>query len=131
MGTGEGRIAWSWNETPVTMAGEGLPIAFQVEPVEGSSSWFCVYVNLVDGPGSEEKAHDFVEAWLSPDVTDYIVNEWGYGHANAENMANISPETLEEVGLGPVDVPQLAQVPLDNALREQMSAEFEKIKAGF
>ncbi|MEM9855116.1 MAG: extracellular solute-binding protein [Pseudomonadota bacterium] len=131
MGTGEVLIAWSWNETPVTMSGEGLPIGFQREAVEGSSSWFCGYVNLVDGPGSEEKAHDFVESWLDPSVTEYIVNEWGYGHANAANMATISDETLIEVGLGPVDVPVLAQVPLDTALREAMIVEFENIKAGF
>lgn len=131
MGTGEVLIAWSWNETPVTMSGEGEPIAFEREPAEGSSVWFCGYVNLVDGPGSEEKAHDFMEAWLAPEVTNYIVNEWGYGHANAENMANIDADTLQEVGLGPVDVPLLAQAPMENALREQMIAEFEKIKAGF
>jgi len=131
MGTGEVLIAWSWNETPVTMSSEGFPIGFQRETVEGSSSWFCGYVNLADGPGSEAKAHDFVEAWLAPEVTEYIVNEWGYGHGNAENMANIDAETLEAVGLGPVDVPLLAQMPMDNALREQMIEEFEKIKADF
>jgi len=131
MGTGEVLISWAWNETPVTMAGEGFPIGFQREAVEGSSAWFCGYVNLVDGPGSEEKAHDFMEAWLSPKVTEYIVNEWGYGHANAANMAQIDEETLVEVGLGPVDVPILAQLPMDNTLREQMIQEFENIKAGF
>jgi spermidine/putrescine transport system substrate-binding protein len=30
-----------------------------------------------------------------------------------------------------VDVPVLAQVPMNQALREKMIAEFEKIKAGF
>jgi spermidine/putrescine transport system substrate-binding protein len=33
--------------------------------------------------------------------------------------------------LGPVDVPVLAQVPMNQQLREKMIAEFEKIKAGF
>lgn len=131
MGTGEVLVAWSWNETPVTMSAEGQPIGFQREAKEGSSAWFCGYVNLVDGPGSEDKAHDFMEAWLNPVVTDYIVNEWGYGHSNATNMANIDAETLTEVGLGPIDAPLLAQLPMDNQLREQMIAEFEKIKAGF
>ncbi|MEM1301643.1 MAG: polyamine ABC transporter substrate-binding protein [Pseudomonadota bacterium] len=131
MGTGEVLISWAWNETPVTMSGEGFPIGFQREAAEGSSAWFCGYVNLVDGPGSEDKAHDFMEAWLNPVVTDYIVNEWGYGHSNAANMASIDAETLTEVGLGPIDAPILAQLPMENALREQMIAEFEKIKAGF
>ena len=129
--SGEVLVMWAWNEIPVTLAGEDFPIAFNREPAEGSSVWTCGYVNLVDGPGSEEKAHEFVEAWLQPSVAEYIVNEWGYGHANTEAMASFDEETLESVGLGPVDVPLLAQLPMDNRLREQMIAEFEKIKAGF
>lgn len=131
MGTGEVLVAWSWSETPVAMRGDGYNIGFNRAPAEGSSVWFCGYVNLVDGPGSEDKAHDFVNAWLSPSSVDYIVNEWGYGNSNTEEMAKIDPATLEDVGLGPVDAPLLAQLPMDNALREQMIAEFEKIKAGF
>ena len=131
MASGEVLVSWAWNETPVTLSDEGHPIAFQREPVEGSSVWFCGYVNLVNGPGSEEKAHDFIEAWLSEDVTNYIVHEWGYGHSNARHMAAIDPATLGEVGLGPIDAPVLAQAPMDNRLREQMIREFVNIKAGF
>jgi spermidine/putrescine transport system substrate-binding protein len=46
-------------------------------------------------------------------------------------MTAIGAEALAEAGLGPVDVPVLAQVPMNQALREKMIAEFEKIKAGF
>lgn len=131
MATGEVLLAWSWNETPVTLAAEGQPIAFERAPAEGSSTWGCGYVNLVDGPGSEEKAHDFIEAFLQPEVTEYIVTEWGYGHGNEAAMEAIDPATLEAVGLGPVDAPVLRQVPMDNALRERMIEEFELIKSGF
>ena len=131
MATGEVLLAWSWNETPVTLSAEGLPIAYERAPAEGSSTWGCGYVNLVDGPGSEEKAHDFVEAFLRPEVTDYIVTEWGYGHGNEAAMEAIDAATLEEVGLGPVDAPVLRQLPMDNALRERQIEEFELIKAGF
>ncbi len=131
MGTGEVLLAWSWNETPVQLAGAGQPIGFQREAAEGSSMWFCGFVNLADGPGDEAKAHDFMESFLQPAVTEYIVNEWGYGHGNAAAMAAIDGETLEGVGLGPIDAPVLQQVPMDVALRERMIAEFERIKAGF
>ena len=131
MATGEVLVAWSWNETPVQMSAEGQPIAFNRTPAEGSSMWFCGYVNLANGPGDEDKAHDFINAFLAPDVTEYIVNEWGYGHSNTVAMADIGEETLVEVGLGPVDVPILQQLPMDVSLREMMVSEFEKIKAGF
>lgn len=128
---GEVLIASSWNEAPVTLSAERLPIALEREPAEGSSTWGCGHVNLVDGPGSEERAHDSVEAFLQPEMAQYIVTEWGYGHGNEAAMEAIDPATLEEVGLGPVDAPVLRQRPMDNALRERMIEEFELIKSGF
>ncbi|MGG7645849.1 ABC transporter substrate-binding protein [Rhodovulum sp. YNF3179] len=131
MSSGEVLISWAWNETPTVLEAEGHPIAFEREAEEGSSTWFCGYVNLKDGPGSEDKAHDFINAWLAQGSADYIVNEWGYGHGNAAAMAEIPQETLVEVGLGPVDAPLLPQVPMDQELRNRMLEEFERIKAGF
>ncbi|PWG17418.1 extracellular solute-binding protein [Salibaculum griseiflavum] len=131
MATGEVVVAWSWNESYVGLADEGHPVAFNREAEEGSSQWFCGYVNLVDGPGSEEKAHDFVEAWLQPSSAEYIVNEWGYAHANTEAMASFDDETLAAVGMGQPSTPVLAQLPMDIELREQMIETFERIKAGF
>ncbi|MEM6409449.1 MAG: extracellular solute-binding protein [Pseudomonadota bacterium] len=131
MATGEVQIAWSWNETSVQMQADGYNVGFQREAAEGSSSWFCGYVNLVDGPGSEDKAHDFIESFLSAETADYIVNEWGYGHSNTAAMGSFGTDLLTEVGLNDISAPQLAQLPMDNALREQMIQEFERIKAGF
>ena len=131
MATGEVLVSWAWNETPVQMSADGFPIAFNRAPEEGSTVWFCGHVNLVDGPGSEDKAHAYINHWLEPPVAEYIVNEWGYGHGNAKAMEELGPEALEAVGLGPVEAPLLPQVPMDNRLREMQIAEFEKIKAGF
>lgn len=131
MATGEVLIAWSWNETPVQMVADGHNIAFQREASEGSSAWFCGYVNLTDGPGNEDKAHDFVESWLSAETASYIVTEWGYGHSNTQEMGKFGEELLSEVGLNDITVPQLKQLPMDNALREEMIKTFERIKTGF
>ena len=46
-------------------------------------------------------------------------------------MDKIDPQILEDVGLGGIDVPVLAQKPMSHEIREQMIAEFELIKAGF
>ncbi len=131
MGTGEVLVSWAWSETPATMNGEGFNIGFQREAAEGSSAWQCGYVNLVDGPGSEDKAHFFMNQWLGQKVADYIVYEWGYGHSNVEAMKQYTAEDLDAAGLGEIDAPILFQLPMDNGLREQMIAEFEKIKVGF
>ncbi|MEM1361752.1 MAG: extracellular solute-binding protein [Pseudomonadota bacterium] len=131
MGTGEVLVAWAWNESPTQLALEGRPIAMNRNAIEGSSLWFCGYVNIKDGPGSEDKAHDFIEGFLQPDVAAYMVDEWGYGHGNAEAMEALGAEALENIGLGPVDTPVLNQVPMDNRIREMMVREAERIKAGF
>jgi len=46
-------------------------------------------------------------------------------------MGTFGTETLTEVGLNDIAAPQLAQLPMDNALREAMIQDFERIKAGF
>lgn len=129
--SGEVIVAWAWNETPTTLAGEGVAVEANRETKEGSSTWFCGYVNLKDGPNDEALVYDFFNTWLSPETTQYIVNEWGYGSGNETQMASMGTETLNGVGLGEIDVPILAQIPMDQQLREKMIAEFEKIKAGF
>ena len=131
MTTGEALIAWAWNETPTTLVAEGVPVTMNRETVEGSSSWFCGYVNVVDGPNSEDLMYDFFNAWMEPASAEYIVNEWGYGHGNQTAVDALGAEALAEVGLGPVSTPVLAQAPIDNAMREQMIVTFEQIKAGF
>ena len=131
MTTGEVTVAWAWNETPTTLIAEGVPVTLNRETKEGSSSWFCGYVNVVDGPNSEDLMYDFLNAWMEPDSAEYIVNEWGYGHGNQTAVDALGAEALEDVGLGPVSAPVLAQAPLDNAMREQMIVTFEQIKVGF
>lgn len=131
MASGEVLIAWSWNDGVNYVRQDGYPIAFEREPKEGSSTWFCGFVNLKDGPGSEEKAYDFMNSWLRPEAAPALVDEIGYGHANPKGMALIPEEVKDEKGLGPINAPILAQVPNDPQLRERQLAEFEKIKAGF
>jgi len=84
MTSGEVVISWAWNETPAVLGAEDVPVAYEREPAEGSSTWFCGYLNLKDEPGEEDRAYDYLNAWLSQSTADYIVNEWGYGHSNAE-----------------------------------------------
>jgi len=131
MTTGEVIVAWAWNETPTTLIADGQPIASNRETAEGSSTWFCGYVNVKNSENPEDKAYDFLNAWLEPASAEYIVGEWGYGHSNTAAMTAIGTEALNEVGLGEISVPILAQIPMDERLHEMMVAEFEKIKAGF
>ena len=134
MQSGQVELAWAWNETPATMSAEGLPITMKRDTEEGASSWVCGYVKLKDGPGSDDKFYDFVNAWLEPKTADYIVTAWGYGHSNATQMAAMDQEMLKSVSLESNEALRentLWQAPPGAELREKMIAEFENIKAGF
>ncbi len=130
MATGEVLIAWAWNETYPTLADEGFPIGFEREAEEGSSLWLCGYVNLKDGPGSEDKAYDYINGFLDASNAAVLMDA-GYGISNTEGLATLGEEALIAGGLEPIDAPILAQLPMSVELREKQSEEFEKIKAGF
>ena len=134
MQSGQVELAWAWNETSMTMAAEGYPIVLKRDTDEGASSWVCGYVKLKDGEGSDDKFYDFINAWLAPSSADYLVNAWGYGHANAAEMAKMDQENLKSMGLDSNEALRehtLWQAPIRPEMREKMIAEFENIKAGF
>jgi spermidine/putrescine transport system substrate-binding protein len=131
MATGEVLVAWSWNDAIAIMRGEGFPVGFQRRAAEGASTWFCGLINLKDAPGSEDKLYDFVNAFLDQGSSRVLLEDFGYAHANAAGMAGITTEELVAADVDPVDTTLLTQTPLDNAMRDRMVEEFEKIKAGF
>ncbi|MDB6179887.1 ABC transporter substrate-binding protein [Paracoccus fistulariae] len=131
MASGAVDIAWSWNDGVVYLQEDDYPVGFQRSPVEGSSTFFCGFVNVKDGPGVEQKAYDFINAWLEPSAGKGLLDAIGYGHTSTEAMATIADEPAVKAGLSELDVPVLAQTPNDPAQRERQLAEFEKIKAGF
>ena len=130
LATGEVLIAWAWNETFPAMVDEGYPIGFQRETAEGSSLWLCGFVNMKNNEGVEAKAYDYVNAILDPSSTDALLAD-GFGQSNAKAMENVAEDVLVASGLGSIDVPIFAQLPVSNEWRTRHSEEFEKIKAGF
>lgn len=134
MAGGDVDIAWAWNETAKTLEGDGVPAKLKKDTKEGLSTWVCGYVHLKDGPAPDEKVYDYLSAVNAPEVSAYLVNEWGYGHANAKGMMSIPADQLEASGYGDVErfvANTLFQAPVPNELKQKMIAEFEKIKAGY
>lgn len=131
MASGLVDVAWSWNDGVVYLQGDNYPVGFQREAEEGSSTFFCGFVNLVNGPGSEDKAYDFINAWLEPSAAKGLLDAIGYGHTSTAAMATIADEPAVAEGLAEIDAPVLAQTPNDPEQRQRQLAEFERIKAGF
>ena len=131
MVSGQVLIAWSWNDSVALMQEEGFPVGFQREAAEGASNWFCGYVNVKDAPGSEDKAYDFINAWLEPRSAQGLLDGFGYVHSTSTGMAGIDAAQLEAAFVNPVDTTLLTQTPMPEEQRSRMLEEFEKIKAGF
>ena len=89
------------------------------------------YVNVKDGPGNEDKAYDFINAWLDHGSAKGLLENFGYAHSNDAAMAMISNEVLAAGDVDPVTGTLLSQVPIDPAMRDRMTQEFELIKSGF
>lgn len=131
MASGAVDVAWSWNDGVTYLKADNYPVGFQRAPKEGSSTFFCGFVNTKNGPGSEEKAYDFINAWLEPRSARGLLDTIGYGHTSTEAMATIKDDPAVAEGLSEVDAPILAQTPNDPQQRQRQLEEFEKIKAGF
>jgi spermidine/putrescine transport system substrate-binding protein len=131
MKTGEVLVAWSWNDGIALAQDEGMPVEFNREAAEGSSTFFCGYVNVKDGPGNEDKVYDFINAMLAQTSSPALVDALGYAHSNDAGMATLTAETLADAHLSPVSAPLFMQAPTSTELREKMIAEFELIKSGF
>lgn len=131
MATGEVLVAWSWNDGVALLQAEGFPVGFERSPAEGSATWFCGFVNFKNGPGSEDKAYDFINSLLARGSAKAVLDELGYAHSNDAAMSEISDEELKAAFVDPVTTTLLAQTPVSSEFRERMINEFELIKSGF
>lgn len=131
MKTGEVVVSWSWNDGVAAMRAEGVPVAFNRTPTEGATNWYCGYVNMKDAPGSEDKAYDFINAWLDKGSARGLLENYGYAHANDAAMKDITVDELKAKDVDPVSGKMLAQTPLSPEMTERMTKEFELIKSGF
>jgi spermidine/putrescine transport system substrate-binding protein len=131
MKSGEVTVAFTWNDGVAAAKREGVPVTFNRSATEGAATWFCGYVNFVDAPGSEDKAYDFINAWLEHRTAPALLDQFGYAHSNAAAMSEIPMEALVEAYVDPVTTTLLAQTPIDPEMSNRMLEEFEAIKAGF
>jgi len=131
MASGQVQIAWSWNDGIAAMRDSNFNVGFQRNAKEGAASFFCGYINGKGSAGSEDKAYDFINAWLDPASAQGLLDGFSYGHNNEKAFASIPMEEKVTANIDPIEGTVLAQVPIDNRVRDRLREEFENIKAGF
>ena len=133
LASGEVVMAMSWNETPVRLLWEGHPVKFAA-PKEGSLTWVCGHMLHAEAPYLD-KAYDITNAMLTPETGVYIIEEWGYGHSNADSFRYASEESVAMLGLdkgvaGYLDSGKFGK-PQSDEMYININRSFEAIKTGF
>ena len=75
-------IAYSWQDTLVTMKTAKVPVAF-LKPSQGRLSWFCGFML---GKQTENffHAHEYVESFINKQASAQMTNVFAYGTSNAK-----------------------------------------------
>lgn len=132
LAAGELVASTAWNETSVALKQQGVDIKY-MNPKEGMLTWVCGLSLIKGGPGDEQQKYDVLNAVLDPQVGEFMINEYGYGHSNEKSYESVDPKRLEELGVGNpaamlVRTKFFDEMP--HEMREKVNARFEQVKAG-
>jgi len=133
LASGELVAAMTWNESAVSLVGEGVPVKF-AKPKEGALTWVCGAIIHKDAPHLD-RAYDLVDSLLSPETGKFLISDYGYGHSNIKSFESFDDAKLTSLGLSrePADILNAGhfQIPQSQEWETRMNNEFENIKAGF
>ena len=93
--SGTAWIAYSWQDTLVSMKSAKVPVAF-LEPSQGRLSWFCGFMLGKDTPNYYH-AHEYVESFINKDACAQMTNAYAYGTSNSlVTPADITDKALAD-----------------------------------
>ncbi len=95
--SGELVAAMTWNDTPRRLRAKGVPVKF-AQPKEGALTWCCGLVLHQRAP-AYDKAHDLIDSLISPEVGAYMIETFGFGHANRLSFDRVGEDRLIDSGL--------------------------------
>lgn len=134
MASGELEMGWAWNQSELNLIWNDTPAKMMRDIDKGIATWVCGYVRLKSSTASDEQVYDLLNALSQPDSGKYIIESWGYPHANAEAFKIADQDLIKQYGF---DDPKsffegsLFFDAVDPPLEAKMLKEFERIKAGF
>ncbi|WP_367647847.1 extracellular solute-binding protein [Ruegeria arenilitoris] len=132
--SGEIHAAWAWNATELAMIFDEIPAKMIRDPEVGVASWACGYVHLNNGEGGDEEVYDFLNALSSAESGKYLIESWGYAHANAKSYEIADQDAVAAYGYSDPEGFMASSLFGFNPSQEiaaKMLKEFERIKAGF
>ena len=101
---------------------------------KGIATWVCGYVHLKSSTAPDEQVYDLLNSLTTAESGKYIIESWGYPHANAKAFGVSDQDLIKQYGF---DDPNsffegsLFFDAVEPELDAKMLKEFERIKAGF
>lgn len=134
LASGEVEMGWAWNQTELNLIWNGTPAKMMRDIDKGIATWVCGYVRLKGSDAPEEQVYDMLNALSDSASGKYIIESWGYAHANADAFKQADPALVTQYGFddpGKFFEGSLFFDAVDPELESKMLKEFERIKAGF
>ncbi len=89
--------AYAWQDAWMVLR-EEVPVAY-IKPKEGVLSWAEGLILHAESENYHH-AHEYADAWASPQVGTRLTSLWGYGHSNLKiDLSVLDPEVIEVFGL--------------------------------
>lgn len=101
MASGEVVAAYGWNQSIVTLKGQGLAVDMMI-PKEGIFTWIAGFV-MHKNVENTDAAYDLIDAWTSPESGAWLIDNYGYGSTNTKAYDHVSADRLAELGFSRPD----------------------------
>jgi spermidine/putrescine transport system substrate-binding protein len=132
LASGELVAAYAWNSSVGALRKQGIPVKY-ANPKEGIITWVCGLTLTDNDPGKDADRYAFIDAMLEPASGKYLIDAYGYGHANQKAFDLVGADRLAELGLSePADFLKqgIFYKPMSEDTRQRYIEIFEKVKAG-
>ena len=134
MASGELEMGWAWNQSELNLIWNETPAKMMRDVDKGIATWVCGYVHLKTSRTPVDQVYDFLNALSAQDSGKYIIENWGYPHANSAALKAADQELIKTYGFD--DVKKFFEGSLffdavEPQLEAKMLKEFERIKSGF
>lgn len=133
LASGEIVAAYAWNSAVKSLRDQGVPVAYAV-PKEGILNWLCGLSIVNTGTGDEDLVYEYIDAWLSPEAGKFLLEEYGYGHANQITFEISDPVKVADLGFPSDPIEMLNDgimfQPYNPQVLEKMVNMFDEVKIG-
>jgi spermidine/putrescine transport system substrate-binding protein len=135
MASGEVVVAWTWSSSYKALKGQGIPVKLMQKPKEGVSSWIAGFCRLKSSPAEQDqKAYDYVDAWLAPETGKWLIENYSYASTNQKAFELVDPAILADVGLTtPIELLKnsLPNEAMSPKLHDRYARMFLEVQSGF